>query len=108
VVVFAQDRVNGHVFQANEVPWNPGKAPVVRADRGRDLDRVVARRKARRAALNRLLNLPIFDPWVMTTDESTSAFIATCPACGSPFNPPTTRSSDRLSGPGFRPLVVTC
>ena len=27
VVVFAQDRVNGQVFQAEELPWNPGKAP---------------------------------------------------------------------------------
>jgi hypothetical protein len=108
VVVFAQDRVNGHVLQANELSWNPGKAPVVRADQGRDFDRVVGRRKARRAALNRILNLSVFDPWVMTTDESNNAFDATCPACGSPFNPPTTRSNDSLSGPGFRPLVVTC
>jgi hypothetical protein len=108
VVIFAQDRVNGHVFQANELPWNPGKAPVVRADRDRDLDRVVARRKARRAALNRLLNLPVFDPWVMTTDESNSAFLATCPACGSPFYPPTTGSNDRRSVRGFLPLVGTC
>jgi hypothetical protein len=108
VVVFAQDRVNGQVFQANELPWNPGKAPVVRADRGRDLNRGVARRRARNAALNLLFNLPLFDPWAMTTDESNSAFVATCPACGSPFNPPPTRSNDRLFGPGFRPLVGTC
>jgi hypothetical protein len=108
VVVFAQDRVNGQVFQAEVLPWNPAKAPAVLADNARDLDRVIARRKARNAALNRLLNLPVFDPWVMTTDESTSAFVATCPACGSPFNPPTTPSNARLSGPGFRPLVVTC
>jgi hypothetical protein len=108
VVVFAQDRVNSHVFQANELPWNPARAPVVRADSARDLDRVVLRRKARRAALNRLLNLPVFDPWVMTTDESNSAFLATCPACGSPFYPPTIGSNDRRSVPGFPPLVGTC
>ena len=42
VVVFAQDRVNGQVFQAEEVPWNPGKAHAVLADNARDLDRVIA------------------------------------------------------------------
>ena len=61
VVVFAQDRVNGQVFQAEEVPWNPGKAHAVLADNARDLDRVIARRKARRAALNRLSNLSLID-----------------------------------------------
>ena len=108
VVVFAQDRVNGQVFQAEEVPWNPGKAHAVLADNARDLDRVIARRKARRAALNRLSNLSLIDTWGTTTDDFYSAFVATCPACGSPFNPPTTRSNDRLFGPGFRPLVGTC
>jgi hypothetical protein len=108
VVVFAQDRVNGQVFQAEELPWNPGKAPAVLADNARDLDRVIARRKARRAAPNRLLNLSVIDTWGITTDDSDSAFVTTCPACGSPFNPPTSRSNGGLSGPGFRPLVVTC
>jgi hypothetical protein len=108
VVVFAQDRVNGQVFQAEEVPWNPGKAHAVLADNARDLDRVIARRKARRAALNRLSNLSLIDTWGITTDDTYSAFVATCPACGSPFNPPPTRSNDRLFGPGFRPLVGTC
>ena len=105
-VVFAQDRVNGKVYQAEEVPWNPGKAHAVLADSARDLDRVIARRKARCAALNRLLNLSVIDIWGITTDDTYSAFVTTCPACGSPFNPPTTRSNDRLLGPGFRPLVV--
>ena len=59
VVVFAQDRVNGQVFQAEEVPWNPGKAHAVLAHNARDLDRVIARRKARRTALNRLSNLSL-------------------------------------------------
>ncbi len=108
VVVFAQDRVNGQVFQAEELPWNPGKAPAVLADNARDLDRIIARRKARCAALNRLLNLSVIDTWGITTDDSYSAFVTTCPTCGSPFNPPTSRSNGGLSGPGFRPLVVTC
>ena len=67
-----QDRVNGHILQADELPWNRGKAPTSRADRGRDLEPVFARRKARRFALNRLFNLPVFDPWGMTTDESSN------------------------------------
>ena len=58
VTVFAQDRANGKVYQANELPWNPRKAIQFRADRARDLDRSVARRKARRAALNWLMNPP--------------------------------------------------
>jgi hypothetical protein len=108
VVVFAQDRVNGQVFHAEALPWNPGKAPAVLADNARDLDRVIARRRARRAALNRFLNLSVIDTWGITTDDSYSVSVATCPACGSSFNPSTTRSNDRLSGPGFRPLIVTC
>ena len=108
VVVFAQDRVNGHVFQANEVPWNPGKAPVVRADSGRDLERVVARRKAHRAALNRLISLPGFDFWAMANDDPDIVILTICPACGSLFNSPTIASNYRRPGEGFPPAIATC
>ena len=47
VTVFAQDRANGNVYQADELPWNPRKATGVRAIVLATLDRVVARRKAR-------------------------------------------------------------
>ena len=108
VTVFAQDRTNGKVYQANDVPWNSRKATGIRAERARDLDRTVARRKARRAALNRLMNLPGFDFWTTTTDASYSAVVTTCPACGSLFNPPTTASNYRRAGQGFPPSVATC
>jgi hypothetical protein len=108
VVVFAQDRVNGHVFQANELPWNPQNATGFRADRARDLDRVVARRKARRAALNRLISLPGFDFWAMANDDSYSVILATCPACGSLFNSPAIASNYRRPGQGFPPAIATC
>ena len=108
VVVFAQDRVNGHVFQANELPWNPGKATVVRADSGRDLERVVARRKARRAALNRLISLPGFDFWAMANDDPDIVILTICPACGSLLNSPTIASNYRRPGQGFPPAIATC
>jgi hypothetical protein len=108
VTVFAQDRANGKVYQADEAPWNPPKATPSRAERARDLDRAVARRKARRAALNRLMNLPGFDFWAMTTDDPYSAILTTCPACGSLFNSPTTTSNYRRPGQGFPPAVATC
>jgi hypothetical protein len=90
------------------VPWNSRKATEFRADRGRDLDRVVARRKARRAALNRLIDLPGFDFWAMTADDFYSALLTTCPVCGFLFNPPTNGSNYRRPGLGFPPSVVTC
>jgi hypothetical protein len=108
VTVFAQDRADGKVYQANEVPWNPRQAMQFRADRARDLGRAVARRRARRVALNRLLNLPGFDFWAMTNDDSRSAIFTTCPACGSLFNSPTTASSYRRPVQGFPPAVATC
>jgi hypothetical protein len=108
VTVFAQDRADGKVYQANEVPWNPRKATGFRADRARDLDRIVARRKARRAALKRLMNLPGFDFWAVTADDSYGAILTTCPACGSLFNPSATASNYRRPGQGFPPSVVTC
>jgi hypothetical protein len=108
VIVFVQDRANGEVYQTDEVPWNPREATGFRADRARDLGRVVARRKARRAALNWLMNPPEFDFWVMTADDSSSAILTTCPACGSLFNPPTTASNYRRPSRGFPPPVVTC
>ena len=108
VTVFAQDRANGKVYQANDVPWNSRKATGFRADRARDLDRVVARRKARCAALNRLIDLSGFDFWAMTADDFYSAIVTTCPVCGSLFNPPTNGSNYRRPGLGFPPSVVTC
>jgi hypothetical protein len=108
VTVFAQDRADGKVYQANEVLWNPRQAIQFRADRARDLGRAVARRKARRAALNWLMNPPEFDSWALTADDSSSAILTTCPACGSLFNPPTTASNYRRPGRGFPPPVVTC
>jgi hypothetical protein len=108
VTVFAQDRAVGKVYQANEVPWNPRQATEFRADRARDLGRAVARRKARRVALNRLLNLPGFDFWAMTNDDSFGGILTTCPACGSLFNSPATASNYHRPGQGFLPAVATC
>ena len=108
VTVFAQDRANGKVYQADQVPWNPRKATGSSADRARDLDRVVARRKARRAALDRLLNLSGLDFWGMTADDSDSVILTTCPACGSLFNPPTNGSNYRRPAQRFPPSAVTC
>ena len=108
MTVFAQDRADGKVYQANEVPWNPRQAMEFRADRARDLDRLIARRKARRVALNRLLNPPGFDFWAMTNDDSYGTILTTCPACGALFNSPTTASNYRRPGQGFPPAVATC
>jgi hypothetical protein len=108
VTVFAQNRANGKIYQAHEVPWIPRQATEFRADRARDLDRAVARRKARRVALNHLLNLPGFDFRAMTNDDSYGAILTTCPSCGSLFNSPTTASNYRRPGQGFPPVVATC
>jgi hypothetical protein len=108
VTIFAQDCANGNVYQADALPWNPRKATGFRADRARDLERVAARRKARRAAWNRFMNLPGFDFWATTTDDFYSAIPTTCPACGSLFNPPTTASTARRPGQGFPPSLATC
>jgi hypothetical protein len=108
VTVFAQDRANGNVYQANEVPWNPQNATGFRADRARDLDRVVARRKARRAALNRLISPPGFDFPAMANDDSYIVILTICPACGSLFNSPTIASNSRRPGQGFPPASATC
>ncbi len=108
VTVFAQDRANGNVYQSDALPWTPRKATGVRADRVRTLDRVVARRKARRAALDRLVNLPGFDFGAMTPDDPNSTVLAICPVCGSPVNPPTNGSNYRRPGQGFPPSVVPC
>ncbi|HEX3450882.1 MAG TPA: DUF1223 domain-containing protein [Isosphaeraceae bacterium] len=108
VTVFAQDRANGNVYQANEVPWNPQNATSFRADRARDLDRVVARRKARRAALNRLISPPGFDFRAMANDDSDIVVLTICPACGSLFNSRTIASNYRRPGQGFPPASATC
>jgi len=117
LAVFVQDRGNGKVYQADALPWTRPQTPG--ASRAREFDRLIARRKARRAAWV-ATSRPGFDPFLAATADPQASQDGpfptdpsddpgtTCPACGSSVPPPTGPIAQYPGQVLPRPALVPC
>ncbi len=90
VTVFAQDRLNGKVYQADSIPWVAPRTPGPSAERTGGLDRTIAKRRARHAVNHALSDISAMlgmmnSQSASATTSDPAADLINCSDCGSSF-----------------------
>ena len=104
VTVFAQDRDNGKVHQADSIPWSPKPLP------GTSASRTPTRSKPHRKAATGNFSFPGFDSFLGMTSSPSAAddepsVLTFCPDCGSMNKLPLV---GQAAHPSPRPVAMSC
>ena len=86
VMVFAQDRLNGKVYQADSIPWVTPRTPGPSAERTKDLRQTIANRRARHASNHGMPDVTAMFGMMNSQGSSASTSDSIdCSDCGSTF-----------------------
>ncbi len=90
VTVFAQDRLNGKIYQADSIAWVAPRMPGPSAERTSGIDRTIAKRRVRHAANHAVSDISAMlgmmnSQSASTTTSDPAADLINCSDCGTSF-----------------------